>query len=93
MFYGNICPPIPRRYSNALADFVNAVDSAALVAARDNEVAVHNVNQIRFPLSAHLADVDFFLFYKSVNYSAFANCSGDNHRRIAVRQVIIVYNF
>ena len=72
MFDGSISHPVPRRHAYLFGYFINTIDGTPLVASSDDQIAVHYVNQIRLPLSLHLAHVNLLLLHQLVDNPAFA---------------------
>ena len=73
MLHWRICHPIPRRHPDTLREVIDAIDGATLVAARNDEVAIYHIDQIRFPLSFNLTHVYLSLFDEIIDDTAFAD--------------------
>ena len=78
MRHGDVCPPIPGRYTDALADFVDAIDGAALVAASYHEFSVHHINDKRLPTALHLVNIQLLLHDELVDDTTFAYGANDD---------------
>ena len=78
VLHGHVSPPIPRRHADALRDLVDAVDRAASVAARNDQVPVDDINDERLPLTFNGFDVPLLLFDKTIYQSALTDGSHDD---------------
>ena len=78
MLHGRIGHPIPRANADALRDVVYAIDGAALVAARDNEISIHHVYQVRLPLALHPPHINLLLLNEAVDELAISDGTDDD---------------
>ena len=78
MYYRHVGPPVPRRYTNPLADLIDTIYRATLVAASHYQITVHHIDDKRLPLALHLFDVKLFLFDKTIYQSALADGTNDD---------------
>ena len=72
MLHWCIGHPVPGRHADTLGEIVNAIDSAALITASYNEVALHHVNQVGFPLTTYLLHIHLLLLDQTVDDTALA---------------------
>ena len=83
--HGNVGPPIPGRNADLFGEIVDAVDGAALVAARDHQRAgdtgqrpVHHLDQERFPFAGYARGIDLALANQAIDQRALADGAGDH---------------
>ena len=70
--------PVPRRYADAAGYLVDAVDGAALVVARNDEIVVDDVDTIGFPMTFYLLHVELFLLDELIDRLALTNRSDED---------------
>ena len=85
---GHICPPIPGRNADLLGEFVNAVDSSALVATDNDESGGdtgkgvgHGLDEIRLPLPCQRSGIDLVIADQLLKKGAFTQ-RGDDYGRL-----------
>ena len=72
MFHRHISHPIPRWHADTLRQVVNAIDCATFITASNHEIAVHHVNQVRFPLTTYFLHIHLLLLNQVVDDTALA---------------------